>query len=588
MQALSKRKVSDGKGVDHLFPRAVLNERTINKNADVSHTVAFIPKVVHQTLTHTSRIAALLKGKDLEDTCRNIWEFVYRHIAYKKDDAGYEQVRSPARAWHDRFRGVDCDDYTTFISSVLTNLKINHTLRIAKYGKPYFQHIYPIVPDGYGGYYALDCVVETFNYEAPYTENKDYPMELQYLEGLDDAPPIYGYDDAAGLAELGAILKKRAQGGGKPPQKKPLLKKPELKKTVAKVKATVKKGVHAVNRVNPATVLLRNGVLASMKLNLMGVAGKLKYSYLSDAQAQQKGLDMNRFKKLKEVRTKLEKIFHGAGGKPENLKKAILTGKGNNDKAVPVNGLYGFEEIGYYDTNTPLSQLLGPDVYYSENVEGMEGFGQLGEPVTASTIAAASGVIGSIAVLLKSIGDFLPKKGVAPSNPESPYEEAPPPVITEPKEVIAPSGSKMPPVDERIAFKADSPDTAVTEPYVPTISPQGGEEEASNSSDIVAQPNNSQTAIPEPPSLPSPPKEPGFWEKNKKWLKPVGIGLATLAVIGIGYSVVQGKNKPRTAVNGLSGLSTKRRKPQKPAKKRTPKKAHKPTGKRKKETKILL
>jgi hypothetical protein len=582
MQALSKRRVSDGKRYDHLFPRAVLNERTINKNADVSHTVAFIPNVVRQTLAHTSKVAALLKGKDLEDTCKNIWEFVYRHIAYKKDDAGYEQVRSPARSWHDRLRGVDCDDYTTFISSLLTNLQIDHQLRITKYGKSYFQHIYPIVPDGYGGYYTLDCVVETFNYEAPYTENKDYPMELQYLEGLDDAPPIYGYDDAAGLAELGAIFKKRAQNGGKPPQKKPLLNKPQLKKTVAKVKSTVKKGVHAVNRVNPATVLLRNGVLAAMKINLMGVAGKLKYSYLNDAEAQKRGMDMNRFKKLKEVRAKLEKIYHGAGGKPENLKKAILTGKGNNDKAVPVSGLYGLGEIGYYDHNTPLSQLLGSDVYYSENVEGMEGFGELGEPATGTAIAAASGIIGSIAVLLKSIGDFLPKKSAAPQPPASTYEEPPPPVVTDPQEAIAPSGSRLPPVDERITFNTDSPDIAVTEPYVPATSPSQTEMEASSSSDIVAPPANTQSALPEAPSLPSPPKEPGFWEKNKKWLKPVGIGLATLAVIGIGYHAVQGKKTDHKPLNGLSGLSTKRRKKRKPAKNR------KPAKKQKKEPKILL
>ena len=39
--------------------------------------------------------------------------------------------------------------------------------------------------------------------------------------------------------------------------------------------------LNAVNKVNPATVLLRNGILASMKLNMRNVAARLRWSYLS-------------------------------------------------------------------------------------------------------------------------------------------------------------------------------------------------------------------------------------------------------------------------------------------------------------------
>ena len=114
MEAYKKRNIQSGERYTHLFPEATNITSTIRKDANVYHTVAFIPKVVNETLAHTKNIATLLKGSNTYNTCSNIWEFVYGHIAYKKDAEGYEQIRSPARAWHDRFTGVDCDCYLVF------------------------------------------------------------------------------------------------------------------------------------------------------------------------------------------------------------------------------------------------------------------------------------------------------------------------------------------------------------------------------------------------------------------------------------------------------------------------------------------
>ena len=49
---------------------------------------------------------------------------------------------------------------------------------------------------------------------------------------------------------------------------------------------------------------------------------------------------------------------------------------------------------------------------------------------------------------------------------------------------------------------------------------------------------------------------PGFWEKNKKWLKPVAIGVGGLTIIGIGYAMMKGgktQNKSSPQGGGLSG-----------------------------------
>lgn len=105
MEANKRRNIRSGTEYDRLFPRSENGTKTIRKSANVDHTVAFIPKVVSETLDQTKQISQRLKGRTIYETCSNIWQFVYNHINYKKDQEGYEQIRSPSRAWHDRKQG---------------------------------------------------------------------------------------------------------------------------------------------------------------------------------------------------------------------------------------------------------------------------------------------------------------------------------------------------------------------------------------------------------------------------------------------------------------------------------------------------
>lgn len=484
-------KVRPGYEFDHYFPRAKLITITKKKGATVADTLKLIPAVIRETAFHTRKFAhEVIKADSVVETCRNVWEFVYNHIAYKKDEDGKEQVRSPARTWHDRHNfevdekgnfvkdafgnrvpmGVDCDCMSLFIVSVLYNLNLPAKIvfRITKYTKSYFEHIYPVMILPNGREIIIDCVLHQFNQEEPYTEKQDTPMDLEYLNGvtdstmnkLSDAPDLMGImDEREALSALGKIFKKKSGGGGGAPAKKGIFKKkvasggpapakkgifkkkaagggakkPLFKKKTAeqkkerkaKVKKFIGKGLHVTNRINPVTVALRNGVLAGMKLNFLKIAENLRWSYLTPEQAQAKGADMGKYQKLKGVREKLEKIFHGAGGKPENLKKSILTGRGNRDKAVPMNGLgYIPDNVDGLNEEMPLNQLLGREIYYSENVQGMEGldgfeglegFGELGDlgAATAASVAAASTVLTTIAGLIKSIGSLFPNKGKA-------------------------------------------------------------------------------------------------------------------------------------------------------------------------------
>jgi hypothetical protein len=117
-------------------------------------------------------------------------------------------------------------------------------------------------------------------------------------------------DEGEALSELGKILKRKASGGGghsgaKRPlfkkhaggTKKPLFKKPVIKHLTKeqkterkqKVKKFLGKGLHVTNRVNPVTVALRNGVLAGMKLNFLQIGSNLRWTYLTEQQATEKG-----------------------------------------------------------------------------------------------------------------------------------------------------------------------------------------------------------------------------------------------------------------------------------------------------------
>lgn len=592
MEAKAKRKIEDGAEYDALFPQASLRERTVKKGATVTDTVNFIPKVVRQTLWQTEKIADKLKGESLYETCRNIWEFVYHHIAYEKDDTGTEQIRSPARAWHDRFRGVDCDCYTTFISSILTNLKIPHVLRITKYRKDYYQHIYPIVPTVKGNYITLDCVVDRFDTEEPYSEKEDTEMDLQYLDGLAetntsplpktvDAWDLFGTEM---LLEEGLGKKSRSEKKEQHQQKKEQRKENHEQKKEhrqekkaehktqhqqkkeakhkdghkPKLKDKLKKVMHVANRINPATVALRNGVLAAMKLNEFKIAQRLKWSYLSEEQARAKGMDMEKYKKLVAVRVKLEGIFFGAGGKPENLKSAILTGKGNKNHEV--SGLLGY--IPKYipqgvDRRSSLKTILGQELWHSENMEGteeIEGLGDLGVVGTAATLTVASGVLAAISALLKSIGNIFPNKGKGSDDFENTAKD----------DQAAEDAGKNLNTQKDIADMMDngkSDDGGEGKPDSGTNT--GGDGSAEGKSEDA---DNSGSG--------------SLWNKHKKWLKPTlaiggGLGLAIT-----GYKLLTGAKAPAkppllpspspAPLSGLKSRKKGKRKAGKKTSKKTP------------------
>ncbi|GAA4457069.1 hypothetical protein [Rurimicrobium arvi] len=185
----------DGARFDFLFPKAAITDKVVSEDGEVKDTLKVIDQVVRTTLSQTAKIASVLKQDTLEDTLRAVWEFLYHNIQYHLDKPGMEELRSPRRSWNDRLKGIDCDCFSIFCSSILCNLGIPHRFRITRYSAAHWQHIYVIVPKASGNaYYTVDAVLGRFNYEKPFTQKMDYNMPLDgikiaVLDGVEDTSP---------------------------------------------------------------------------------------------------------------------------------------------------------------------------------------------------------------------------------------------------------------------------------------------------------------------------------------------------------------------------------------------------------------
>ena len=460
------RVIKDGSRYNPYFPPPDERDRVIINDGEVTDTVELMEKVVWKYLDDTKRIAPLLRRPSTHETCKAIWEFIYGYVQYKLDKRGLEQLRRPARSWAERATGVDCDCMSIFASSILANLKIPHKFRITKYSQDSWQHVYVIVPTtGANKYCVIDAVVSEFNYEKKYTDKMDYDMNLKginvavlsgvsgndhydavmatSLSGIglgattnqsdldklyqnlvatrnavaqnpglvstvDDPQALikmldyaigYWYTDKRNEA-LEVLAKNEAQlnmrngistmNGLDYDNDELALSGINVKGFFTNVKNTVKTvgqkvgqaakvAVKAVVKYNPLSIAARGGFLLAMKLNLGKMASKLKWAYGTQQQAAAKGVNAATWQKSKNALSKVESLFADKlQGSKAALQNAILKGKAGN--------LSGIVE----------DQMLG----------------QLGDPASATVIAAAAPVIIATIKILKESGLIGPNENV--------------------------------------------------------------------------------------------------------------------------------------------------------------------------------
>ena len=423
---------------------------------------------------------------------------------------------------------------------------------------------------------ALEALGYVQSPEIAYEIQDEHGNVVMYADAEENLYMVDGLGELGFFKKIGKGLKNAAKFVGKK------VIKPVAKGVSNAAKFTGKKVlkpvVSTVNRyANPATILLRNGFLASMKLNLFKVAERLRFGYLSDAEARRRGVNMSEFGKLKKAIEKTNQIYELAGGKKENLKSAILKGKGNEDKAVPLSRLEGLGEVTEYaDEFERFILESDPELveeYIDEEVDGLG--------VAASTaIAAASAAVGSIAALLSKItGVFDKAKNakaqvqslVSPSRlPTAPTPSAPVPSV--PKVIQPVKKTYTAPVrtttsiqvrpsttTKTTAPRTTLPQAKIVKSPIPqplqrlahritTVKPPPEPSEISNTSNLFLRSTEAPTE-----------EEQGWLQKNKTSLM-IGAGVA-VAAGGILYAVKQPKSKKSKTMSGIPAKGKAKLKP---------------------------
>jgi hypothetical protein len=202
--ATDQRTLKSGREYDVLFQAAKSITKTVHKDANVYQVLDLMEEMVLRTLDQTKAITRQLQAESGElngpKFYKALFDFVYDHIQYIPDEAGFEDLSEPAFLWANREHGGDCDCYAGFILSCLINAGVKEKyVRIIRLldekGKPkdYFQHVYVVVPKVANAnmydkqqYWVIDPVMDEFNQEPEYiVEQFDKPMvQVRVLSGL--------------------------------------------------------------------------------------------------------------------------------------------------------------------------------------------------------------------------------------------------------------------------------------------------------------------------------------------------------------------------------------------------------------------
>ena len=134
------------------------------KGFGLADTKKLIADICRNHYKECAAIAKHLKAETKLQSAFNLWHWLHHNIRYEYDREGREEVRTPARVWADRHRGVDCDCLSVFVWCVLKCMGYNPAFELAAFrNKPAYSHIY-INLDGI----VIDRVWYVFNSRPPF------------------------------------------------------------------------------------------------------------------------------------------------------------------------------------------------------------------------------------------------------------------------------------------------------------------------------------------------------------------------------------------------------------------------------------
>lgn len=192
IDTLLYRPLKSGIAFEGLIPVYQGTDFKFDKSSDNSTTYDTLRYMAQWSTKYASqmkRIAPLMRGKTIEETANNIYQFLYNHFQYKLDGET-QNLYSPSAAWHFRKTGFDCKTYSILASTILQNLNITHAFRMVQQAgimPGEWSHVYVVIPNG-NQTAIIDATTHT-NKEVSFTKKHDYTMKHRglaspYINGL--------------------------------------------------------------------------------------------------------------------------------------------------------------------------------------------------------------------------------------------------------------------------------------------------------------------------------------------------------------------------------------------------------------------
>lgn len=128
-------------------------------------------------LDDVEEFAQEMRGGDIRQTCRNIFDFIVDNIQYKEDPDGQQWVCSPSWLYQ---RGYgDCKSFSKFIGSCLKQLNIDYLYRFCSgYASGDMHHVFVVAFDEAGRPIAIDATPDNANSRPTFGEEPYYVKKI--------------------------------------------------------------------------------------------------------------------------------------------------------------------------------------------------------------------------------------------------------------------------------------------------------------------------------------------------------------------------------------------------------------------------
>jgi hypothetical protein len=172
------RKLESGSQYSNLIPNYLSIKHSFELPAEYSDTYETLEYMAYWTEKYANqfqKVANVLKGKNVLETVKNNYNFLYKHFQYKIDES-LQQIYAPSAAWHFRKVGFDCKTFSVLASALLLCQNIEHSfVKVKLQGSNDWGHVYVQIP--YQGSYLIIDATTHDNKEVNFIEKHEFNMK---------------------------------------------------------------------------------------------------------------------------------------------------------------------------------------------------------------------------------------------------------------------------------------------------------------------------------------------------------------------------------------------------------------------------